>query len=110
MPADVLKAMNAIEREKSCSLEDYGETYSIRINSVGERLEYYVKDALSGGFYRDAASRDAAYRDNYAWLGNQNNPPDAIARGGDGSLQLYMQGENCGISPQGLFYFCSTAT
>jgi len=26
------------------------------------------------------------------------------------SLQLYMQGENCGISPQGLFCFCSTVT
>ena len=83
MPADVLEAMNAIERERNCSLVDYGETYSIRINSVGERLEYYVKDALSGSFYRDAASRDTAYRKNYAWLGNQNNPPDAIARGGD---------------------------
>ncbi len=83
MPADVIEAMQTIARERNCSLKEYGEVYSIRINSVGAALEYYIKDALTGTFYLDEASRRAEYNKNFAWLGNQNNPPDAIVRGGD---------------------------
>ncbi|MHB1807642.1 MAG: NgoPII family restriction endonuclease [Thermoplasmataceae archaeon] len=83
MAADVLEAMQVIARERNCNLKEHGETYSIRINSAGASLEYYIKDALSGNFYPDEGSREDGYRKNFAWLGNQNNPPDAIARGGD---------------------------
>lgn len=83
MPADVLEAMQAIAREGNCSLRGEVEAYKIRINSEGALFEYYIKDALTGGFYGDEDSRIYAYRQNFAWLGNQNNPPDAIARHGD---------------------------
>ena len=83
MPADVLEAMQAIARERFCSLQAGSETYKIGINSAGELFEYYVKDALTGSFYANEESRKDAYKENFAWLGNQNNPPDAIARGGD---------------------------
>jgi hypothetical protein len=83
MPADVLEAMEAIAREGHCSLRGEVEAYKIRINSEGALFEYYIKDALTGGFYGDEDSRIHAYRQSFAWLGNQNNPPDAIARQGD---------------------------
>lgn len=83
MPANVLEAMQAIAREGFCFLRGGGETYKIGINSTGELFEYYVKDALTGNFYDNEESRKYAYKENFAWLGNQNNPPDAIARGGD---------------------------
>ena len=83
MPADVLEAMQAIARERNGSMQEGREAYPIRINSVGALFEYYIKDALTGRFYDDDESREKAYRQNFAWLGNQNNPPDAIARNGD---------------------------
>ena len=83
MPADVLGAMHAIARERNCSLKEYAGSYRIRVNSVGAALEYYIKDALSGAFYSNEASREKAYSRSFAWLGNLNNPPDLIARGGD---------------------------
>ena len=83
MPADVLEAMQAIAREHKRSLQEEREAYQIRINSAGALFEYYIKDALTGRFYVDEETRDIAYRENFAWLGNQNNPPDAIAQKGD---------------------------
>lgn len=83
MPADVLEAMRAIAREGNCRLQGQSEAYKIRINSAGALFEYYIKDALTGEFYHDEESRRYAYRQNFAWLGNQNNPPDAIAKHGD---------------------------
>lgn len=83
MPADVIEAMQAIAREHSGSLQEEREAYQIRINSAGALFEYYIKDALTGLFYGDEESRGKAYQQNFAWLGNQNNPPDAIAQNGD---------------------------
>ena len=83
MPADVLEAMQAIAIGRNGSMQEGREAYQIRINSAGALFEYYIKDALTGRFYGDEESRDRAYRQNFAWLGNQNNPPDAIAQRGD---------------------------
>lgn len=83
MPADTLEAMNAIAMNRASSLGLYRNAYSNRMNSAGEAFEYYAKDAISGDFYKSNDSREKAYRTAYSWLGNQNNPPDAIAAGGD---------------------------
>jgi hypothetical protein len=55
-----------------------------RINSVGETLEFYIKDMFSGTFTEeDAAKKNQKYSEIFSYLGNQNNPPDAIIREGD---------------------------
>jgi hypothetical protein len=64
-------------------LRTFSQNYNIRINSVGGAMEVYIKDALTGKFYGGESKRDKEYSKNFAWLGNQNNPPDAIAKGGD---------------------------
>ena len=55
-----------------------------RANSMGEALEYYVKDAFAGTFgIKNNEERDAILEDKFSWLGNQNNPPDSMIKGGD---------------------------
>lgn len=83
MPADVIEALYAFAGFHENDLREFSEVYNIRINSVGGAMEAYIKDALTGTFYRNGAGREARYHENFAWLGNQNHPPDAIARGGD---------------------------
>ncbi len=42
------------------------------VNNMGEALENYIKNLFSDG-----------KEDVFSWGGNQNNPPDAILKGGD---------------------------
>ena len=74
MVPNALTAMASIARSKSASLSGYREGYKIGINSMGAAFEEFAKAALAG-------NKD--YAGSYSWLGNQNFPPDAIARGGD---------------------------
>ncbi len=83
MPANVLNAIIALSKYRNNNLGDYANNYAIRINAVGEKLEYYVKDLLTGKFYNSENERDLAYSRHYSYLGNQNNAVDAIAKGGD---------------------------
>lgn len=55
-----------------------------RINSVGESLEYYIKDMFADTFKLDnIESKENVYRDYFSWLGNPKNPPDFILKGSD---------------------------
>lgn len=55
-----------------------------RINSIGDALEYYIKDAFANTFnVTDEILRDSIVESKFSWLGNQNNPPDAMIKGGD---------------------------
>lgn len=59
---------------------------SNRINNVGDALEMFVKDAYCGllGSNLDQVEKDSHYAKAFAWLGNNNNPPDFLLRDGDG--------------------------
>jgi hypothetical protein len=83
MPQNILNAIRNIAEFGSNDLRNYSSTYLIRINAVGEQLEYYVKDAICGSFTFGQQDREERYRQIFSLLGNQNNPPDAIIRGGD---------------------------
>ena len=55
-----------------------------RVNSVGESLENYIKDAFANTFDCDDESvRLKKFNTVFSWLGNQNHPPDIIIKGGD---------------------------
>ena len=49
---------------------------------MGEQLEYYVKDAISGSF-KSTKEEPERYKGIFSYLGNQNNPPDLIIKEGD---------------------------
>ena len=83
MTANVLNAIIALSKYRNNNLGDYANNYAIRINVVGEKLEYYVKDLLTGQFYKTENERNLAYNQHYSYLGNQNNAVDAIAKFGD---------------------------
>ncbi|MEM0050829.1 MAG: NgoPII family restriction endonuclease [Candidatus Bathyarchaeia archaeon] len=81
MQANLLNALINIMDYGDLDISAYSSKYLNRVNSVGEQLEYYIKDAIAGSFA--FADKSAIYSKVYSYLGNQNNPPDAIIRGGD---------------------------
>jgi hypothetical protein len=55
-----------------------------RANSMGEALEFYIKDIFSSSLCEnDLSKKQKAYAKEFSYLGNQNNPPDIILKGGD---------------------------
>lgn len=57
---------------------------SNRANSMGDALEFYVKDLFCGTTdVKDTNKKNEIYDKHFSYLGNQNNPPDIIIRGGD---------------------------
>ena len=83
MAANVAKAMGALARHRESSIKGYNAAYKIGINSAGSAFELYVKDLLTGSMYDNEQERQESYSREFSWLGNQNFPPDAIAKGGD---------------------------
>lgn len=82
MSPNLLTAIKNISDFKTNDLRNYFETYAIRINAVGQQLEYYVKDAISGSF-QSVKKEGERYAGIFSYLGNQNNPPDLIIKRGD---------------------------
>lgn len=67
---------------------------SNRMNRQGESLEAFVKDAFVGTLLEnDDEIKMKAYRQAFSYLGNQNNPPDFMVRGGDAVEVKKVQGK-----------------
>ncbi len=78
--------LQAIHRVISNPIIDVKAFYSgkNRANSVGDALEKYVKDIFANTFNEEKKKkRDGIYNQTFSYLGNQNNPPDIILKGGD---------------------------
>jgi len=57
---------------------------SNRANNMGEALEFYIKDLFCGSTgVSDVEKKNRIYSKHFSYLGNQNNPPDIIIKGGD---------------------------
>lgn len=54
-----------------------------RANNMGDALEEYVKDIFANTFYDDENTRNRKIGEVFSYLGNSNNPPDAMLRRGD---------------------------
>lgn len=55
-----------------------------RANDMGKGLEEYIKDLFAGTVEEtDEQKRIVALNSVFSYLGNQNNPPDAMLKGGD---------------------------
>jgi len=56
----------------------------IKVNSVGDALDHYIKDAFCNTFNeKNDKKKEEKYRLVFSHLGSQNNPPDIMIRGGD---------------------------
>ncbi|OOH88612.1 restriction endonuclease [Pasteurellaceae bacterium 15-036681] len=54
-----------------------------RANSAGGALEEYVKDLFTNSFHLSETKRIKKWSEAFSYLGNNNNPPDAMLRNGD---------------------------
>lgn len=73
---------NIVENQNNDLVSQYRSLN--RMNSMGEALEFYIKDIFSGSLSEtDLSKKEQAYSQKYSYLGNQNNPPDIIIKGGD---------------------------
>ena len=77
--------IQAIYNIYHCPVYKTGEHYYAknRANNMGDALEHFIKDSFANSYGLDEADAMRAHSETFAYLGNQNNPPDAILRGGD---------------------------
>ncbi len=74
-------------------------TYSNRINSKGETLELYIKDAFCNTLtIADLNKKNEIFSKEFSYIGNQNNPPDIMIRGGDAVEIKKIEGTTSGIA------------
>ncbi|MBU0580946.1 MAG: NgoPII family restriction endonuclease [Candidatus Margulisbacteria bacterium] len=83
MTSNILRAISNIVDFGSNNLKSYASNYLIRINAIGEQLEYYTQDAIADSFRFSQEKKEEAYSKVFSWLGNQNHPPDMIIKGSD---------------------------
>jgi len=83
MANNILSAINNIVSFKTYDLRSYALTYLIRINAVGEQLEFYIKDAIANSLKLPQDEKEIVYAKVFSYLGNQNNPPDMIIKNSD---------------------------
>mgnify|MGYP001608792475 CR=1 FL=1 len=83
MAHNVINAINNIVSFGNNDLSSYASKYLIRINAVGEQLEFYIKDAIADSLKLKQDKKEEAYSKVFSYLGNQNNPPDMIIKGSD---------------------------
>lgn len=54
-----------------------------RVNQMGEQFEDYIINAFANCLGKDERTVTHAHNMTFSYLGNTNNPPDAMLRGGD---------------------------
>lgn len=80
--SNILKAMNNITLHNSNELLKFYISNN-RANNMGDALEIFVKDTFCNTFNFDLEDALKKYNEVFSYLGNKNNPPDIILRGGD---------------------------
>lgn len=83
MGTNILKALCNLAKYQNNDLKQIYKG-SNRANIMGDALEYYVKDLFCGCLSeKDIAEKDRKHSQYFAYMGNQNNPPDFIIKQGD---------------------------
>lgn len=81
---NILSAIQVIVEHSSFEvIEDSQVGVNNRANQMGAALEDYVKNAFANCFGKDRNTTIQLRSCTFSYLGNSNNPPDAILRGGD---------------------------
>lgn len=80
---NILSAIQAIVENSSISVESSQDGVQNRANQMGDALEDYVKNAFANCFGMDKRATDKARSLTFSYLGNSNNPPDAMLWEGD---------------------------
>lgn len=83
MDSNIIKAIINLINNPITEINTYYKSHN-RANNMGEALEEYIKDLFAGTVNeKDEQIRNKKISEVFSYLGNQNNPPDSILRGGD---------------------------
>lgn len=83
MIPNILDAIANIVKNPKTKIRQIDVSHN-RANNMGDALEEYVKDLFSGTVDEiDPTKRFREYSNTFSYLGNQNNPPDILLKGGD---------------------------
>lgn len=83
MNSNIIKAIINLINKPKMELKEYYTSHN-RANSMGTGLEEYVKDIFASTVdLIDEQVRLHKISEVFSYLGNQNNPPDSMLRGGD---------------------------
>ncbi|MCM1578284.1 MAG: NgoPII family restriction endonuclease [Ruminococcus sp.] len=81
--SNIINAVINLVTDPKFELRQYTAGHN-RANDMGKGLEEYIKDLFAGTVGEtDEKRRNAALSNAFSYLGNQNNPPDAMLWGGD---------------------------
>lgn len=81
--SNIINAIIQLVENPKFELRKYSESHN-RANNMGEALEEYIKDIFAGTVNEsDDNIRNQKLSEVFSYLGNQNNPPDSMLRGGD---------------------------
>ncbi len=86
---------NIVENPVTNLISYYGSAN--RINNIGEALEFYIKDLFcNSSKIEGILPKIEAYSEYLSYVGNQNNPPDIMIKGGDAIEVKKLEGKGYG--------------
>lgn len=98
MSTNLLIALKNLSETPVQDLKNF-YTGANRMNNMGEALEQYVKDAFCNTFGEgDATRKNEIFQKNFSYIGNQNNPPDMVIKGGDAIEVKKIESKAAGIA------------
>lgn len=81
--SNIINAILHLVKNPKFELRSYSESHN-RANNMGGALEEYIKDIFAGTVNETNENiRNQKLSEVFSYLGNQNNPPDSMLRGGD---------------------------
>ena len=101
MKTNILIAIQNIINNPVVLLSDYyfGKISQNRMNSIGDALEFYIKDIFSSALdKKDESTKILEYHKFFSYLGNKGNPPDLIIRDGDAIEIKKLESESSDIA------------
>ncbi len=98
MKTNLLVAIKNIVNNPVTNLTSFYSSTN-RMNGMGESLELYIKDIFCETLNNeDSIKKSEIFSEFFSYLGNQNNPPDIMIRGGDAIEVKKIGGPNSGIA------------
>lgn len=80
---NIIDAIYEVVINPQYRLKEYADGHN-RANSMGQALEEYIKDIFAGSVgISDEVERNNLISATFSYVGNQNNPPDSMIKGGD---------------------------
>lgn len=96
--SNIINAILNLVTDPKIKLHEYSSGHN-RANDMGKGLEEYIKDLFAGTVNEtNEQNRNIALSSVFSYLGNQNNPPDAMLRGGDAIEVKKIESNNSSLA------------